>query len=411
MNATALPPLFYSAAATALGLACAGLLLQQDARRGARLSSLAPLVALLPLGFVLVAAGGVQLAWGALVAGLVIALLARDTEDPLHGECALKMMWVVLPALALSWAGLELLTLATGTAYVREQWAVLQLGLDRPFLWSTALPLSLLVGLVLLGGAPFHFWVADVTQGARPWLGPLAVASLQAIGARWLLARTEGIDAFPAGAALAQGLLEVAALVALVAGAATLAMQRRPERRVGTLASLNGALAICTMLGQGPPPGPPAAPPLDPAAGAWVAHTVLALTGAGLFARLVPVSTGAVPEAPAVSRCHPWIAALGLYALLSLAGVPGTPGGRLWLEVAKGLADAGQGWTLLALVGAWLTAFTVAMRQLRETLGVPARFAATGASVPWPVRATLAISGGGLLALGVAWLAGAGPRG
>lgn len=411
MNAAALPPLFYSAAATVLGLACAGLLLQQDARPGTRLLSLVPLVALLPLGLVLIAAGGVPLAWGPLVAGLVIALLARDTDDPLHGECALKMMWVVLPALALSWAGLELLTLATGTAHVREQWAVLQLGLDRPFLWSTALPLSLLVGLVLLGGAPFHFWVADVTQGARPWLGPLAVAALQALGARWLLARTEGIEAFPPGAALAQGLFEIAALVALVAGAATLAMQRRPERRVGTLASLNGALAICTMLGEGPPPGPPAVPPLDPAAGAWVAHTVLALTGAGLFARLVPVSTGAVQAAPAVSRRHPWIAACGLYAVFSLAGVPGTPGGRLWLEVARGLADAGQGWTLLALVGAWLTAFTVAMRQLRETLGVPVRFAAPGASVPWPVRATLAIAGAGLLALGAAWLGGPGPRG
>jgi len=411
MNALALTPLLYGASAAAVGLACAGLLLQQDARPGARLQSLTPLVALLPLGLVLVAAGGGQLAWAALVAGLVIALLARDTEDPLHSECALKLMWVMLPALALSWAGLELLTLATGTAYVREQWAVLQLGLDRPFLWSTALPLSLLAGVVLLGGAPFHFWVADVTQGARPWLGPLAVASLQAIGARWLHARTDGIEAFPAGAALAQSLLEIAALAALVAGAATLAVQRRPERRVGTLASLHGALAICTMLGAGTRPAPPAAPPLDPASGAWLAHTVLALTGAGLFARLVPVSTGAVPVAPAVSRRHPWIAALGLYSVLSLAGVPGTPGARLWLEVAKGLADAGQGWTLLALVGAWLTAFTVAMRQLRETLGVPAPYAAPEARVPWPVRATLALSGAGLLALGAVWLSGAGPRG
>jgi NADH-quinone oxidoreductase subunit N len=406
MIGQALHPLLYSVSATALSLVCAGLLLLQEGRRGTRLQAMTPLVALLPLGLVLIAAAGVQIAWAALVTGLVIALLARDVNDPLHSECALKMMWVMLPALALSWAGLELLTLATGTAYVQEQWAVLQLGLDRPFLWSTALPLSLLVGLVLLGGAPFHFWVADVTQGAKPWLGPLAVASLQAIGARWLRVRTEGIEAFPAGAALAQGLLEIAALVALVAGAATLAVQRRPERRIGTLASLNGALAICTMLGGAPPSGTS----LDPASGAWVAHTVLALTGAGLLARLLPVSTGTVPVAPALFRRHPWIAVLGLYSLLSLAGVPGTPGGRLWLEVARGLADAGQGWTLLAMVGAWLTAFTVAMQQIRETVGVPARFEAPEANVPWPVRATLAFSGAGLLALGAAWLAGGGPR-
>ncbi len=407
MNALPAHSLVYSAGATALALACAGMLLVQDAARGARLQALTPIVALLPLAFVLIAAGAVPLAWAALATGLVIALLARDRDDPLHSECALKMMWVVLPALALSWAGLELLTLATGTAYVHEQWAVLQLGLDRPFLWSTALPLSLLVGLVLLGGAPFHFWVADVTQGAKPWLGPFAVAALQAIGARWLRVRTDGIEAFPAGAAIAQSLLEIAALVALVAGAATLAMQRRPERRVGTLASLNGALAMCAMLNA----RPSSSAPLDPASGAWVAHTVLALTGAGLLARLLPVSSGAVQDAPAVYRRHPWVAALGLYSMMSLAGVPGTPGGRLWLEVARGLADAGQGWTLLALVGAWLTAFTVAMRQLRETLGVPARFAAPEASVPWPVRAVLVASGAGLLALGGVWLTGGALRG
>jgi hypothetical protein len=63
------------------------------------------------------------------------------------------------------------------------------------------------------------------------------------------------------------------------------------------------------------------------------------------------------------------------------------------------------------MVGAWLTAFTVAMQQIRETVGVPARFEAPEANVPWPVRATLAFSGAGLLALGAAWLAGGGPRG
>jgi NADH:ubiquinone oxidoreductase subunit 2 (subunit N) len=410
VTALAASSLAHGAAAALLALLCAGLLLQQDLRGRGRLRALGIWLALAPLGFALLAPARAHLGWVALIGGLVIALLARDAEDPLHSECALKMMWVMVPALALSYAGLELLTLATGTSVVAEQWAVLQLGLDRPFLWSMALTLSLLIGLVLLGGAPLHFWVADLMQGARPWLGPLAVVALQATGARWLAARTEGIETFPAGAALAQGLLEFAALAALIAGAATLAMQRRPERRIGTLASMHGALAICTLLGGGPPPGPPALPPLDPGSGAWIAHAVLALTGAGMLARLMPVSDGTVQVAPALARRHPWYAALGLYAVLSLAGVPGTPGGRLWLEAALGLADAGRGWTLLALVGAWLMAFTVAMRQLREALGVPSRFAPPAAPVPWPVRASLAISGAGLLALGAAWLAGWGPR-
>src|SRR4030065_472856 len=125
--------------------------------------------------------------WAALAGGLAVALLARDRDDLLHSECALKLGWVMVPALALSWAGLELLTLATGTPVVLEQWAVLDLGLDPPFLWSTALPLSLITGLVLLGAAPFHFWVADAVHGSRPWFAPLAVVALQLAGGGWIL--------------------------------------------------------------------------------------------------------------------------------------------------------------------------------------------------------------------------------
>lgn len=393
--------------AALLGLGCAGLLLALGIRREGALQAMAPLVALAPLAFMLVAVERGPLVWIALATALVIALLARNLSDPLHSECALKMLWVMGPALALSAAGVELLTLATGTSFVGEQWAVLALGLDRPFLWSSALPLSLLIGIVLLGGAPFHFWVADVMQGARPWLAPLAVASLQTLGARWLRLRTEGIEAFIPGASIVHGLLEIATLAALVGGAATLAVQRHPERRIGTLASLNGALALCTML----PGRERLVQPLDPASGAWVAHTLLALTGAAVLARLLPVSTRTVSVAPAVYRRHPLVTGLGLYAILSLAGVPGTPGGRLWLEVARDLADTGHTWILLALVGAWLSAFTTAMRQLRETLGVPSPHAPPAADVPWPVRATLAVSGGALIALGVAWLTGAGLRG
>jgi hypothetical protein len=84
-------------------------------------------------------------------------------------ECALKMLWVMGASLALE--------------------------LAPPALWTAALPLSLLAGLVMLGGAPFHFWPADLFQGARPWFAPLAVAALQSLGAGarlWLLAAHGG---------------------------------------------------------------------------------------------------------------------------------------------------------------------------------------------------------------------------
>jgi hypothetical protein len=354
-----------------------------------------------PAGALVALAAGIGLAplanpsWTPLVVGVVIAALARDGEELLHGECALKLLWVMGSAIGLSWAGIELLTLATGTPYVREQWSVLSLGLEPTFLWSTALPLSLLIGVVLLGGAPFHFWLADVFQGVRPWLAPLAAATLQITGAVWLAARLEWVQEFPPGAQLASGLLRVAAWVAFVAGGATLVAQRRPERRVGTLASLNGALVLGLIAsGHGPASGWLVN---------WAAHLALALTGASTLARFLPVSTPAGLGAPILRR-HPLITVIGLFSLFSLAGVPGTPGARVWLEVARVLGSTPRPDLLVPLGFAWLATLWTSVEQLREAFGAPGPAGASVSPVPGAARGSIAIAGAGLVGLaGLAW--------
>jgi NADH-quinone oxidoreductase subunit N len=381
-----------SAAAAALLAGLAMLRLERHGRAG-----LGPAAVLIALAAGIGLAPGAHPGWTPLVVGVVIAALTRDGDELLHGECALKLLWVMGSAIALSWAGLELLALATGTPYVLEQWAVLRLGLEPTFLWSTALPLSLLIGVVLLGGAPFHFWLGDMFQGVRPWLAPLAAATLQITGAVWLVARLDSVGMFPPGAQLAWGLLRIAAWVAFMAGAVTLGAQRRPERRVGTLASLNGALVLA-LIAAGR--GPETAWLVN-----WAAHLALALTGASVLARFLPVSTPAGPGAPILRR-HPAFAILGLLCLFSLAGVPGTPGGRLWLEVARALGTTGRHDLLVPLAIAWLTALWKAVEQLREAYGVPAGPSTAVRPVPAPARVALAISGAGLA--GLAGLAGAG---
>jgi NADH:ubiquinone oxidoreductase subunit 2 (subunit N) len=372
----------------AAALIAAGSLLGLERHRRSVVASMAILVA---LGWAL---GQTQIArpfWVPLVVGLVVAGLARDQDDLLHGECALKLLWVMGTALALSWAGIELLTLATGTDVVLEQWAVLELGLEPRFLWSTALPLSLLLGLVMLGGAPFHFWVADVFQGARPWLAPLAVALLQVTGAGWLSHRLAYVERFPAGAQLAWGLMHIAALTALIAGAATLLVQRRPERRVGTLASLNGALVL-VLLASGQP--------LEPGwFTAWAAHLVLALTGASTVTRFLPVSAHEASRGAPLARRHRLATVAGLLCLASLAGFPGTPGGMLWLRVGRLLAQAAATPLLLALAATWLAALSVTLRQVRELAGVPPPLATEVRPVPVQARVALGISAVGLVAL------------
>ena len=329
----------------------------------------------------------------ALLAALALALLARDREDVLQSECALKMTWVLTAAFALSWAGEALLTLAAGTATPAEQWPALALQLDPYGLWSAALSLTLVVGLVLLGGAPFHFWLADLAHGTRASLAPLIAAALQVAGAALLVQRLHGVEAFANAAQLVRGHLTIACVIALLGGAATVASAKRPERRVGLLASLQGALLLASLVAR-----PDAsALPLE----RWGAHLALALTGAIALAHLLPVAREPDQPASVLFRRHPWAGVAGAYALLSLAGAPGTPGMSLWLDVARALVATHHPGLLLALVLAWLAAFAVAATTVREAFGSPSERPLPERSVPWPARAALWACAAGLVAIAI----------
>lgn len=334
--------------------------------------------------------------WTPLLMMLVLALLARDREDRLQTECAVKLAWVFGVALALSWAGRDLLTLATGSSRGYEQWAALALQLDPRSLWSTALLLSLLVGVVLVGAAPFHFWLADLLQGGRAWLAPLAAAALMSLGSLWLERRLEGISFFPPGAALIHGLLSVAAAVALLGGALTLLAQRRPERRVGTLASLQGALVLIALATGHVRL---ASDRVVTQSFAWSQHLALALAGAAVLARLTPIEPKLGDPPAVLFRRHPVTAVLGLYALASLAGVPGTPGSLLWYEAARALAETHHPGVMLAMVVAWIAAIGAFADQARASWGAPTTRPRPERPVPFAARAAMWCAGLGLLSM------------
>ena len=130
----------------------------------------------------------------------------------------------------------------------------------------------------------------------------------------------------------------------------------------------------------------------------WAAHLALALAGAALLARLTPTAPGPDEPGGPLFRRHPLTALAGLYPLFSLAGVPGTPGVWLWLDVARSLAHRGHSGLLVALALGWLAAFTAALRELRSGFGVPAA-PRPAAAVPAPLRAALWVSAAGLAAL------------
>lgn len=390
--------------AATLALGGSGLLLAMDRDARSRAWGMLPLLVLAPLAVVVARGLGAPPAWAPLAAGLTVALLSRAREDVLHSECALKLLWVLTTAFALSWTGHLLMVIVTGSAVPVEQWAALAVGLDPPLLWRMALPLGLLAGIVMLGGAPFHFWSADLLQGSRAWLGPVAVTSLQVSGVAWVSRRLEAIHAYPEAAGLASGILGIAAGAALLVGGLTLLGQRRPERRIGTLGSLHGGIALAALAAA----NAGASPPADLAAilGRWSAHLVLALVGAATLARLVPVPVPGPSSPVALFRRHPWSGAAGLFALGSLAGIPGTPGARVWLDTARLLAESGSSTLLLALGFAWVASFAYAAGQVREAFGVAFGPGLEGNPVPRPVRAAMWIAAGGLAALGTGALLG-----
>jgi len=335
----------------------------------------------------------------ALAAALSIALLAHDPRDLPQTEVALKITWVLTAAFALSWAGDALLAMASGSARAREQWPALALALDPYALWSAALSLSLMAGLVLLGGAPFHFWPGDLFHGARAHVAPFVAATLQLAGAAWLLRHLDGITAFGEAAQLVRSLLTLAAAAALAGGAATLGYQSRPERRVGALVSLQGGLVLASLA---------AAPLREPFAdhgglSLWAGHLLLASTGATLLSRFLPAAAAPSERASVLFRRHPWTGAAGCYALLSLAGAPGTPGMHLWLDVARTLADGRRPGLLFGVTLAWLAGFGVAALEIRRAFGAPDGSPLPGRKVPRSLRAAMWASCASLAVLLWVW--------
>ena len=355
---------------------------------------------LLPLAAVVAWPEVLSPARAALAATLSVALLAHDPRDLPQTECALKLMWVLAAAFALSWAGDALLALASGSARPREQWPALALALDPYSLWSAALSLSLLAGLVLLGGAPFHFWPGDLFHGARAHLAPFVAATLQLAGASWLLRHVDGVTDFPAASQLVRSLLTLAASVALAGGAATLGYHSRPERRIGALVSLQGGLVLASLAAN------PLRTPFSEHGGlpGWAGHMLLAATGASLLSRFLPAAAGDAERPSVLFRRHPWAGAAGGYALLSLAGAPGTPGMYMWLDTARTLADQRHPGLLFGLVLAWLAGFSVAANELRRGFGAPDGSPPPGRKVSRSLRGALWIASLALVVLMVVWM-------
>jgi hypothetical protein len=199
--------------------------------------------------------------------------------------------------------------------------------------------------------------------------------------------RLDGVGVSPDAALQSAQVLEAVAAIGFLVGAGTLLVQRQPERRAGTLAGLQGALLVAAIAAQLRLSGFAVSGGAEGIA-RWSVHLALALTGAAIAARFTPATSAPGPAA-VLYRRHPWSAAAGLYAQLSLAGAPGTPGSLVWFAVARDLMRSAPPWVVVTLLGAWLAAFVSAVAHARAACGVRSTEPPPVTSVPWNARAAL----------------------
>ena len=138
-----------------------------------------------------------------------------------------------------------------------------------------------------------------------------------------------------------------------------------------------------------------------PATALWSTHLAMALAGAATLAPFLPVTVKSAAPGSVLFRRHPMWGALGLYSLASLAGVPGTPGSLIWFGVARLLVASSRTALLLALALAWVTAFAIAVRQVREAYGVWSVAPLPPRGVPAPARWAMLFGVAGLVALAI----------
>ena len=331
------------------------------------------------------------------------AARARPARTSPQAECALKLTWVLGAAFALTWAGESLLALRLGQRAWRassgRRW---RCSSTRTRCGAPALALSLLAGVVLLGGAPFHFWPGDLFQGARAhgWRRCRRDAADRGRGVAACAGSTASRRFRGRGAAGARRCSRSPRPWRSPAARRRSAGQRRPERRVGTLASLQGGLVLASLA---------ASPTHEPFAAhgglsAWAAHLALALTGAGALSRFLPASSGPA-ERPA-RCCSAAIRGAARPAATPCCRSPARPARPActcgWTSRARWPTTATPG-CCSALALAWLAAFGVSANEIRRAFGAPDGSPAPGRVVPRSLRAALWTACGSLTVLLWAW--------
>lgn len=300
-------------------------------------------------------------------------LLFLGRHDRVTSEATLKYFYLSILSSALLLYGLSFLYGLTGSTRLPAITAqiVTDAGVTLPVVAQLGINPDRLICLALvfvtaglgfrLAVVPFHFYAADVYQGAtHANAGLLAVVPKMAGVLAFVRLLVTG---FPQAAALAWELLLVLAILTMTVGNVCALWQQNLRRLLAYSSIAHGGyllIGLAVALAGSQQVG-------DHSGGiaATLAYVVVySLAALGSFAAFAYLGgrqqeVSGVEDLSGLSRTHPWPAAILTICLFSLAGLPPLAGfwGKLWLFL--GAVQTATGATTLHL-SVWFTVLAVA---------------------------------------------------
>lgn len=274
-------------------------------------------------------------------------LCAPDREGP-HGiEAATKGIVGAGLVLVLLAVGAIFVWLAAGGTGFAALGRALAMGAPSAGLATAAV---IVVLALVMGAVPFQQSFVDVAHGASTSSAGLLSGGMLVVGATEAVRLLDGVVATGADGLLARTFAVLAALTLIGAPVASLD-QTRIGRVVAYLAVLPGGVVLAALAAGALSDGGVAEPGAVRAALMAVLAGGLGCAAALLgvaIPRLNPSSTW--EDWSGFGRTRPVMAAFLVYALGTLAGVPGTVGFTARLEAARALFSARLDWLGLVVV-------------------------------------------------------------
>ncbi len=286
-----------------------------------------------------------------LLALSLYALVALQRDSAQATEAAMK--YFILGALASGMLlyGMSMLYGATGSLDLVKVSAAIQSGTANKSLLVFGL-VFVIAGIAFkLGAVPFHMWVPDVYEGA-PTAVTLFIGSAPKLAAFGFIMRllSTGLQGLVADWS---GMLVILAVLSMAIGNITAIAQTNLKRMLAYSAISHMGFMLLGVLAGG-------ANGYSSSMFYVIAYVLMSLGGFGMIMLLSRAGFEAeeLDDFKGLNQRSPWFAAVMLFLMFSMAGIPFFIGFWAKLAVLQAAWQAGYGWlvvvaVMLSLVGAY----------------------------------------------------------